>query len=95
MARHHALTPSWGAGGPGRAYQGKAALFGFVGVPANQRLAVGQGAIITARVQQLADLFGPEAASPVATLFIWTNSDQPLARSVRGHLGQWTVLRRW
>ncbi|HEX2553228.1 MAG TPA: FAD-dependent oxidoreductase [Microvirga sp.] len=48
---------------------GKAALFGFVGVPAEQRRVVGQDAIVRACVQQLAALFGPEAASPVATLF--------------------------
>jgi monoamine oxidase len=48
---------------------GKAALFGFVGVPAERRVAVGEDAIVTACVQQLASLFGPEAANPVATLF--------------------------
>jgi monoamine oxidase len=48
---------------------GQAALFGFVGAPADQRLAVGQDALVTACVQQLASLFGPEAANPVATLF--------------------------
>jgi monoamine oxidase len=48
---------------------GKAALFGFIGVPAERRVAVGEDAIVTACVQQLASLFGPEGASPVATLF--------------------------
>jgi monoamine oxidase len=48
---------------------GKAALFGFVGVPAERRLAVGKDALVTACIQQLASLFGPDAASPVATLF--------------------------
>jgi monoamine oxidase len=48
---------------------GKAALFGFVGVPAERRLAVGKDALVTACVQQLASLFGREAANPVATLF--------------------------
>lgn len=48
---------------------GKAALFGFVGVPAERRVAVGEDAIVTACVQQLASLFGLEAANPVATLF--------------------------
>jgi monoamine oxidase len=47
---------------------GKAALFGFVGVPAGQRRAAGRDAIIAASVQQLASLFGPEAAAPAATL---------------------------
>lgn len=48
---------------------GKAALFGFVGVPANEREAVGRDAIVAAAVQQLAQLFGPEAGRPCATLF--------------------------
>ncbi len=48
---------------------GKAALFGFVGVPAEQRAALGKDRIVAASRQQLALLFGPEAATPVATLF--------------------------
>jgi len=48
---------------------GRAALFGFVGVPAGERAAVGRKAIIAASVQQLAQMFGPQAASPRATLF--------------------------
>lgn len=47
---------------------GKAALFGFVGVPAQQRAAAGRDAIIAASVQQLAQLFGPDAGAPRATL---------------------------
>ncbi|ONG59137.1 amine oxidase [Pseudoroseomonas deserti] len=47
---------------------GKAALFGFLGVPAARRTAVGREAIIAASVQQLARLFGPEAGVPRATL---------------------------
>jgi monoamine oxidase len=47
---------------------GKAALFGFVGVPAQQRAVAGRDAIITASVQQLAQLFGPDAGAPRATL---------------------------
>jgi monoamine oxidase len=47
---------------------GKAALFGFVGVSAEDRAAAGEAAIVTASVRQLADLFGPEAAKPRATL---------------------------
>ena len=38
---------------------GRAALFGFVGVPAERRAAVGRDAIISASVAQLAHLFGP------------------------------------
>ncbi|MGG7518736.1 flavin monoamine oxidase family protein [Allorhizobium undicola] len=48
---------------------GKAALFGFVGVPAAERAAAGRDAIIAASVQQLTRMFGPEAARPHATLF--------------------------
>ncbi|BBB07731.1 flavin monoamine oxidase family protein [Sphingopyxis sp. EG6] len=48
---------------------GQGALFGFVGVPAGQRAAVGRDAIIAASVQQLALLFGPAAGTPRATLF--------------------------
>ncbi|HEX7881218.1 MAG TPA: FAD-dependent oxidoreductase [Afipia sp.] len=48
---------------------GKAALFGFLGISAEDRLAAGEPAIVAAGVRQLADLFGPEAAQPRATLF--------------------------
>lgn len=48
---------------------GQAALFGFVGVPAEQRTAVGRAAIVAASVEQLRQLFGEEAANPHATLF--------------------------
>lgn len=48
---------------------GKAALFGFVGVPAWQRAKLGRDAIVQASIQQLTQLFGPEAGSPCATLF--------------------------
>lgn len=52
---------------------GQAALFGFVGVPAEQRAALGRDAIVAAAIQQLAYLFGPQAATPRATLFKdWT-----------------------
>ncbi|TXL82462.1 FAD-dependent oxidoreductase [Vineibacter terrae] len=48
---------------------GTPALFGFVGVSAEQRKAAGRDKIIAASVRQLAALFGPEAARPAATLF--------------------------
>ncbi|WP_183231657.1 FAD-dependent oxidoreductase [Bradyrhizobium sp. SBR1B] len=48
---------------------GKAALFGFVGISAEDRAAAGEAAIVTASVRQLTDIFGPEAAKPRATLF--------------------------
>ncbi|WP_413874583.1 flavin monoamine oxidase family protein [Albidovulum sp.] len=48
---------------------GKAALFGFVGVPAAGRAKVGQDAVVAAALRQLAHLFGPEAGIPHATLY--------------------------
>lgn len=47
---------------------GQAALFGFVGVPAEQRATLGRDAIIAASVRQLTQLFGPQAGAPRATL---------------------------
>jgi monoamine oxidase len=47
---------------------GGAALFGFVGVPANQRAKFGQDAIASACVGQLARIFGPKAGLPLKTL---------------------------
>jgi monoamine oxidase len=48
---------------------GKAALFGFLGISAQQRSSVGEQAIVAACVAQLTSLFGPEAEKPRATLF--------------------------
>lgn len=68
---------------------GRAALFGFVGVPATERAATGRDAIVAASVQQLAQMFGAGAASPRATLFKdW--ADDPLTataddRQAGGH----------
>ena len=47
---------------------GKAALFGFLGVGADQRASVGDEKLKLACVEQLARLFGPQASSPRATL---------------------------
>lgn len=47
---------------------GKAALLGFAGVPAANRAALGEEALIRAAIQQFVRLFGPEAATPRATL---------------------------
>lgn len=53
---------------------GQAALFGFVGIPAGQRQNLGQAALIEASIAQLAELFGPAAATPQATLLKdWAN----------------------
>jgi monoamine oxidase len=48
---------------------GKAALFGFLGVPPERRTAVGEEALVAASIQQFVRLFGPQAASPVGTLY--------------------------
>lgn len=48
---------------------GRAALFGFVGVGAQQRASLGQDELLAACVEQLARIFGPEAAHPRATLY--------------------------
>ena len=47
---------------------GMPALFGFLGVPADQRVALGENALTHACITQLARLFGPEAGRPHATL---------------------------
>ena len=47
---------------------GRAALFGFVGVPHARRQQAGRDLLIEASVAQLTRLFGPEAATPQATL---------------------------
>ncbi len=48
---------------------GKAALFGFVGVPAMQRAQAGHERVIAAGIAQLGALFGPQALAPQATLY--------------------------
>ncbi|MDQ0561122.1 monoamine oxidase [Rhizobium mesoamericanum] len=56
---------------------GKAALFGFVGVPAPARGQAGRDAIISASITQLGQLFGPQALAPISTLYKdW--ADDPL-----------------
>lgn len=68
---------------------GRAALFGFVGVGAEQRAALGEPALTRACLNQLARLFGPEAQRPRATLFKDWAADSLTAtaadRSVGGH----------
>jgi len=48
---------------------GTAALFGFCGIGADRRAAMGEATLAQACLEQLARLFGPEAARPSATLF--------------------------
>jgi monoamine oxidase len=47
---------------------GKAGLLGFVGVPADQRLRMGESALVKACVDQLVKLYGPDARHARATL---------------------------
>ncbi|MCS6319499.1 MAG: FAD-dependent oxidoreductase [Nitrospira sp.] len=47
---------------------GMPALFGFLGVGADQRAAIGEDALTRACIKQLTRLFGPEAGRPCATL---------------------------
>ncbi len=48
---------------------GGAALFGFVGLGADQRASLGEEALTKAAIQQFARIFGPEAAKPKTTLY--------------------------
>ncbi|PWC35947.1 FAD-dependent oxidoreductase [Azospirillum sp. TSO35-2] len=48
---------------------GQAALFGFLGVGADERARIGEAALTKACLAQFARIFGPEAASPRATLW--------------------------
>jgi monoamine oxidase len=78
---------------------GKAALFGFVGVPAPNRAALGDQALILAAIQQLTRLFGPEAGSPRATLIKdwaqdqWTatNADAVSSAHPAPQTGEWVT----
>lgn len=48
---------------------GQAALFGFLGVPAERRAEIGKEALVAASIQQFVRLFGPRAASPIGSLY--------------------------
>ncbi len=48
---------------------GKAALFGFVGIPARSRMQLDEKALLSASIAQLGQIFGAEALHPVATLY--------------------------
>jgi monoamine oxidase len=61
---------------------GHAALFGFLGVPAEQRRSTREDEIAASCIRQLVVLFGPEAARPRATLFKDWSSD-PLTATIR------------
>lgn len=46
---------------------GRAALFGFVGVPATSRAEAGEAAVTAASLRQMGQLFGTSATRPIAT----------------------------
>ena len=82
---------------------GGAALFGFVGLPARTRATLSQDDLIRAAIDQLARLFGPQAAAPRATLlkdwatdrFTATKTDSassghPTAATAPWVTGAWT-----
>lgn len=61
---------------------GNAALFGFLGLSAEQRRLMKEDEIAASCIRQLAVLFGPEASRPRATLFKDWSSD-PLTATIR------------
>lgn len=61
---------------------GQAALFGFLGISADQRAASGVDAVTQACVAQLVRLFGAEAAAPRATLFMDWAAEQHTATAM-------------
>ncbi len=73
---------------------GEAALFGFVGLSAEQRTSAGRDALVSASVRQLARLFGPEAARPRATLFKDWAADRLTATSADQLAGEHPVPDR-
>lgn len=81
---------------------GQPALFGFVGMSAAQRQAIGRHDIVAASVRQLVTLFGPDAAEPRATLYQdwaadpltsteadWTDGAHPVAAGRDWVSGAW------
>ncbi len=74
---------------------GRAALFGFLGIGAAERATLSDDDITRACVEQFARLFGPEAASPTATILKdWaadplTATAADAASSGHPHAGTW------
>ncbi|KAA2244044.1 flavin monoamine oxidase family protein [Salinarimonas soli] len=66
---------------------GRAALFGFLGVPAERRAALGEEALVAAAIQQLVRLFGVQAASPIGTLYKDWSADPLTATQADGFAG--------
>ena len=53
-----------------------AALFGFIGVPAQNRRSIDQQQMINACIAQLGKLFGEQALTPISTHYVdWANND--------------------
>jgi monoamine oxidase len=69
---------------------GGAALFGFLGIGAEQRTALGEEILTRACLDQFARIFGPEGRSPRATLFKDWAADKLTAtatdRGASGHI---------
>ena len=65
---------------------GQAALFGFLGVPAERRAAVGEETLVAASIQQFVRLFGPKAAAAIGTLYKDWAAD-PLTATQADRLG--------
>lgn len=81
---------------------GRAALFGFLGIPASHRLSIGRETMVEAALAQLGRLFGPEAERPLATLYKdWasdpttaTEADARASAHLVPQVGQW-VTSEW
>jgi monoamine oxidase len=67
---------------------GQAALFGFVGVPADARRQVERQALIDAGIQQMARLFGAQAGSPKAAFLQDWAADPLTATDADMHAGE-------
>ena len=69
---------------------GRAALFGFLGVGADQRTVLGEDALTAACLTQLARIFGEEARTPLATFLKDWSADPltatPADRVAGGHV---------
>jgi monoamine oxidase len=66
--------------------RGDAALFGFLGIPAEQRAALGEERLARLCIEQFARIFGAEARSPRATLIKDWAAD-PLTATAADHGG--------
>ncbi|MGE3958584.1 MAG: flavin monoamine oxidase family protein [Vicinamibacterales bacterium] len=81
---------------------GQAALFGFVGIPVVQRQSMTTDDLVAASIRQLVTLFGPDAGTPLATLYKdwaadpltataldWTDGAHPAATDREWVDGEW------